>query len=109
MRNNQMITALIWFVPAVMLLLTLLPLSFPGIYVLALEIVVALAAIYIAYLLFTRKPRYYLPWGIAFIVVALVFNPIIKLSVLMGIAIPLSLITAIIFLANWWFVFRTKL
>ncbi len=97
----------LWFVPAILLLITLLPIALPWIYTLVLEIVVSLAAILIAYLHFTEKPRYYIPWGIVFIIIALIYNPIVHLSIIMGIAVPLSLVVALIFILNWWFVYRT--
>lgn len=98
----------LWLVPVVMLLLSLLPMNYPVIFPLVLEIIVSLAAAVITYLLFTQKPKYYIIWAIAFIVIVLIYNPLIRLSVIMGIDIPLALITAIIFITNWWFVFRTR-
>lgn len=99
---------LLWFLPAVVLLLTLFPLNLTIYYPLLLQIVVSLTAAYIAYLLFVEKPRHYLFWGIAFIVVVLVYNPIVRLSIVMEGEIPLALVTAVLYLANWWFVFRSK-
>lgn len=99
----------LWIVPAVMLLITVIPIAFPYLYGLLLQIVVSLTAAIIAYLLFTEKPKYFIIWGIVFVLIVLIYNPIIHLSMIMGVEIPLNLITAIIFLANWWFVFRTKL
>lgn len=98
----------LWIVPAVLLLLTLLPIPLPLFYGLLLQIVVSLAALYIAYLLFTEKPQYYLIWGIVFIFIVLIYNPLIKISIMMGMDVPLNLITALLFLANWFFVFKVR-
>lgn len=99
----------LWIVPAVLLLISLLPINLTALFPLVLQIVVSLAAIFIAYLLFTEKPKYYIIWGIVFVLIVLIYNPLIHLSVIMGIAVPLSLITAVIFVTNWWFVFRAKI
>lgn len=99
---------LIWFVPAVILLLTLFPLELTVYYPLLLQITVSLTAAYIAYLLFMQKPKYYLFWGIAFIVVVLIYNPIVRLSIVMEGEVPLALVTATLYLTNWWFVFRSN-
>lgn len=98
----------LWLVPAIMLLLTLFALGLSVYYPLLLQIIVSLTAAYIAYLLFVEKPKYYVFWGIAFIVVVLVYNPIIRLSIVMEGEIPLALVTAILYLTNWWFVFRSN-
>lgn len=107
-QNGMAKSILIWIVPAVVLLLTLFPLELTVYYPLLLQIVVSLTAAYIAYLLFTQKPRFYLAWGIAFIIVVLVYNPIVRLSIVMEGEIPLALVTAILYLTNWWFVFRSN-
>src|SRR4029079_13747022 len=86
----------LWIVPAVLLLISLLPINLTAFFPIVLQIVVSLAAIVIAYLLFTEKPRYYIIWGIVFIFIVLIYNPLIHLSVIMGIEVPLSLIAAII-------------
>jgi hypothetical protein len=99
----------LWLVPVILLLITLFPLSLSSIYYLILQIIVSLAAILIAYFLFTERPRYYIAWGIAFILIALIYNPIVHLSIIMGIEVSLNLITAIIFFTNWWFVCRTRM
>jgi hypothetical protein len=97
---------LLWALPTVMLLIALLPIALPAFFGMLLQIVVSIAAAVIAYLLFTQKPKYYIIWGIVFIFFVLIFNPVIKLAVLTNMAIPLALIAAAIFIANWWFVFR---
>lgn len=107
-QNGIVKSILIWIVPAVVLLLTLFPLELTVYYPLLLQIVVSLTAAYIAYLLFVEKPKYYLAWGIAFIVVVLIYNPIIRLSIVMEGEVPLALVTAILYLTNWWFVFRSN-
>ncbi len=99
---------LLWFVPAIVLLLSLLPVIFPYVAILLLQIIVSVAAAYISYLHFIEKPKNYLIWAIAFIVVVLVFNPIIQFSVMMNYGIPVALVSAILFLTNWWFVYRVK-
>lgn len=99
--------ALLWVVPAIFLLISLMPVLMPYVFVILLQIIVSLSAAYISYLLFTEKPKYYLIWTIAFILVVLMFNPIMQLNVMMGI-IPLALVTAVLFLANWWFVFKSR-
>lgn len=105
--NRTAITLLVWILPVVLLLLSLLPIAWPALlFPLVLQIVVSLAAAYIVYLLFTLKPAYYMIWGIAFILFVLIYNPIITVSAFSGILLPLALVTAIIWLANWWFVFR---
>lgn len=99
---------LIWLLPTIFLLLALIPMQYPVFFPLILQIVVTVCAIVIAYFLFTEKPPYYLPWGIAFIIIICLFNPIVHFNVTMGFEIPLALIAAIIFIANWWFVFRKR-
>lgn len=109
MNQSGMVKAiLIWIVPAVVLLLTLFPLELTVYYPLLLQIVVSLTAAYIAYLLFVQKPTYYLFWGIAFVIVVLIYNPIVRLSILMEGEVPLALVTATLYLTNWWFVFRSN-
>lgn len=97
---------LLCVVPAIFLLVSLMPVLMPYVFVILLQIIVSLSAAYISYLLFIEKPKYYLIWVIAFILVVLMFNPIMQLNVIMGI-IPLALVAAVLFLANWWFVFKT--
>lgn len=105
--NKAAITFLVWFLPVILLLLSLLPIAWPALlFPLVLQIVVSLAAAYIVYLLFTLKPAYYMIWGIVFILFVMIYNPIITVSAFSGILLPLALVTAIIWFANWWFVFR---
>jgi len=105
--NRAAITFLVWFLPVILLLLSLLPIAWPALlFPLVLQIVVSIAAAYIVFLLFTAKPPYYMIWGIVFILFVLIYNPIITVSAFSGILLPLALVTAIIWLANWWFVFR---
>jgi hypothetical protein len=99
---------LVWIIPTVLLLVSMIPVPLTVFYPLLLKIIVTLAAIIITYLLFTEKPKYYLVWGIVFILIIFIFNPIIQINITMGIDIPLALITAIIFMANWFFVFRKR-
>lgn len=99
----------LWIIPAIMLLLTLVPIGLPAVYTLILQIVVSVTALLIAYLLFTERPRYYVIWGIIFVIILLIYNPLIHLSVTMGVAVPLNLITAILYITNWWFVFRKRM
>lgn len=107
--NKAAITFLVWFLPVIFLLLSLLPIAWPALlFPLLLQIVVSLAAAYIVYLLFTLKPTYYMIWGIVFILFVMIYNPIITVSAFSGILLPLALVTAIIFIANWWFVFRSN-
>jgi hypothetical protein len=108
MQKKHIKNFLIWFFPAVMLLIASLPLSIPFPFIFILQIVVTVCAIVIAYFLFTQKPQYYLPWAIVFIVIALVYNPIIHFNITMGISLPMHLLVAILFIANWWFVFKSK-
>lgn len=95
----------LWMVPAVLLLITLLPVALPAVYSLILQVVVTIAAILIAYLLLTEKPKYYIVWGIIFILIVLIYNPLVHVNVTWGV-VPINLITAIIFILNWWFVYR---
>lgn len=105
--NKAMITFLVWFLPIILLLISLLPINWPALlFPLLLQIVVSIAAAYIVYLLFTTKPPYYMIWGIVFILFVMIYNPIITVSAFSGILLPLALVTAIIWFANWWFVFR---
>ena len=106
--NKTLKHVLLWFVPAALLLLSLFPIPLTIFFPIILQIIVSVAAAYITYLLFMEKPAYYVFWAMAFIFIVLIFNPIIHLSVMMGFDIPLALVAAIIFLTNWWFVFRTK-
>lgn len=98
----------LWFLPAVMLIISLFPIDLPAIYGLLVQIIVSLTAAIIAYLLFTKKPQYFIIWGIVFVLIVLIYNPFIKIAVFSNSIIPISLITAIIFIANWWFVFHKK-
>ena len=95
-------------VPAALLLLSLLPMPFPLLYGALLQIGVSLAAAYIAYRVFREKPPYYLLAGITFILIVLIYNPFIKLTITMGVNIPLNLITGLIFLAHGFFVLTLK-
>jgi hypothetical protein len=99
---------IVWIVPVILLLITLLPVALPWVYSLLLQIIVSLAAILIAYLHFSEKPKYYIPWGIVFIIILFIYNPLIHLNITMGIKVPLNLITAILFCANWFFIFRKR-
>lgn len=106
MEKRYLKNILIWVLPTIFLLLSLIPMAYPVFFPLILQIVVTVCAIIITYLLFTEKPRYYIFWGIAFIIIICIFNPIVHFNVTMGFDIPLALIAALIFMANWWFVFR---
>lgn len=99
---------ILWIIPVILLLITLLPVTLPWVYSLFLQIIVSLAAILIAYLHFSEKPKYYIPWGIVFIIILFIYNPLIHLSITMGVKIPLNLITAILFCTNWFFVYRNR-
>jgi hypothetical protein len=108
MRNTAVIALLVWFLPALLLLVAILPVPLPAFYGLFLQIVVALAAAFIAYLLFTQRPAYYMVWGIVFVFLVLIYNPIVKIPVVSDFPLLLSIITALVFLSNWWLVFRTR-
>jgi hypothetical protein len=97
---------LVWIIPTVLLIVSMIPVPLTVFYPFILKIVVSLTAIIITYLLFTEKPKYYLAWGIVFILIIFIFNPIVQINITMGIDIPLALITAVIYMANWFFVFR---
>lgn len=108
MENNKKFNnILLWGIPTAFLLSTFLPITFPSIYFVVLKVIVSLAALVITYLLFTQKPRYYIIWMIAFLLIAFVFNPIIPLKALMGDTIHFALDAAIVFMLNWWFAFRS--
>jgi len=98
----------LWGVPTALLLVTLLPIGVSPLFGMLLQIVVSIAAAVIAYLLFTQKPKYYIIWGVVFIFIVFIFNPIIKVAIFMNMAIPLALVAAVIFITNWWFVFRNR-
>jgi hypothetical protein len=98
----------LWVVPAVLLLLALLPVLHSYWYVLLLKCIVTLAAAYIAYILFTEKQKDYLIWGIVFIVIAVLYNPIITVFILKRLWVPLTLVVAMAFIANWYLVFRNQ-
>lgn len=105
--NKAAITFLVWFLPVIFLLLSLIPIAWPALIMpLLLQIVVSVASAFIVYFLFTQKPPYYMIWAIVFILFVMIYNPIITVSAFSSILLPLQLITAIIFIANWWFVFR---
>ena len=103
---------LIWIIPAILLLFGLFPMVVTGLYGLygvVLQIVVCLASLFIAYLLFVGKPtQYYVTWGVIFLVIAVLYNPLIKMGILMTFIVPFNLITAIIFIVNWLVVFQAK-
>lgn len=103
---------LIWMVPAILLLFGLFPMvvtGLYGIYGVVLQIVVCLTSLFIVYLLFVEKPtQYYATWGAIFLVIAVLYNPLIKMGFLMTFIVPFNLITAIIFIVNWVVVFQVK-
>lgn len=102
----------IWVVPAILLLFGLFPMVVTGLYGLygtVLQIVVFVTALFIACLHFIKKPsQYYITWGIIFLVIAVLYNPLMKMGILMTFIVPLNLITALIFIVNWLFVFQGK-
>lgn len=98
----------LWIVPAALLLIAVVPLFVTTFYLLLLQIVVTLAAAYIAYILFTEKPKGYLIWGLIFIAIAIIYNPIIKVFLLMTFGALLHFLTALLFVANWYLVFKLK-
>ncbi|MGE3319174.1 MAG: hypothetical protein AB7I18_07735 [Candidatus Berkiella sp.] len=107
--NRAVVTFLVWVLPIIMLLLSLIPIAWPALlFPLLLQIVVSLAAAYIVYLLFTLKPPYYMIWGIVFILFVLIYNPIITVQVVTNILLPTALITIVLWIANWWFCFRNQ-
>lgn len=106
--NRIVIAWLVWVVPVVLLLISLVPMLLPFPFPLILQIWVSIAAAFIAYLLFTRRPPYYIVWGIVFILFVLIFNPIIKFAAFSYLMLPIALITAIIWIANWFVVFRRE-
>lgn len=107
MGRNKIIAWVIWIVPVIFLLLSLAPIPWPPLlFPLILQIWVSVAAAYIVYLLFTQRPPYYVIWAIVFILFVLIYNPIITVSAFSGILLPLALVTAIIWILNWFIVFR---
>jgi hypothetical protein len=105
--SRTVIAWLVWILPVVLLLLSLAPIAWPPLlFPLVLQIVVSVAAAYIVYLLFTQRPPYYMIWGIVFILFVLIYNPIITVAAFSGILLPLALVSAIIWILNWFIVFR---
>ncbi len=99
--------ALIWFIPAFLLIVTLAPVSLPTYYLPVLKIVVSVAAFYILFLLMNERPKYYLLWSVGFVLVIVVFNPIYVLS-FMKKETHFAIDAAMFFVANWLFAFKPK-
>ncbi|MBN9287740.1 MAG: hypothetical protein BGO43_03000 [Gammaproteobacteria bacterium 39-13] len=117
MQNNSM---LVWWIPIITLLLILFPFKEESyrIYVPFLSIVGGFAIwLVISYLFFLKERKDAKLWGVVFLVVALFYNPfMIKLNAAImvanlshPIAILMNLVTAGVFLYNWWlFKFKEK-
>ncbi len=88
--------AALWFVPAAMLLIALAPLPY-GYYTL-LRLVVCVSAGTVAYLSWPKHAA----WSVGFIVVALLFNPLIIVALDRGTWAPIDVGVAILYAAHWW-------
>ena len=99
------IPVVVWLVPPVLLCLAFIPL--PYLYYSVQRLVVFAAALVIAgaILAESREPPA-LFWAIGFVVIALVFNPIVPLRLRPQLWKVLDLAAAAGFLAHWWLVRR---
>lgn len=83
----------LWFVvPVVFLLIALLPLPYG--YYQFMRIVVCIAAAYIAFRAFSFNQR---GWGVAFGMIAILFNPIIPVHLSRGVWAPIDIAAAVLF------------
>ena len=97
-RSNS-IPVIVWIVPAVALAIALFPLPY-GYYKL-LRVVVCLAAIVIAAHSYDKPNAG--AWPLAFIALAIVFNPIIPLHLHRAVWLPVDVVAALIFAGHlWW-------
>ena len=86
---------LVWYIPAGMLAVAVLPLPYG--YYMFLRLAVTAAAAYVAYVNFNKD----IPvWGIVFVGVALLFNPIFEVHLDKVIWVIIDTATAIIFFIN---------
>jgi hypothetical protein len=92
--------AALWLIPAAMLLAALLHLPY-GYYAL-LRLVVCVSAAIIAYKSWPKHQT----WAIAFVLVALLFNPLVIVSFDRETWAPIDVAVAAMFLSHWWFVGR---
>lgn len=90
----------LWLLPAGMLVLALLQLPY-GYYTL-LRLVVCLTAAIVA---FQSWPKHQ-AWAIAFGLVALLFNPLVIVSLDRETWAPIDVAVATMYLSHWWFVGR---
>jgi len=84
----------VWYVPVILLLITLLPLPF-GIYIL-MRLVVTVAAAFLAYAEYQRTGALS-GWVITFILIAILFNPILPVVLPRILWIPINLAIAAVF------------
>ena len=83
----------LWFVvPVVFLLMSLLPLPYG--YYQFMRIVVCIAASYIAFRAFSCNQK---GWGIAFGMIAILFNPIMPVHLSRGVWAPIDIAAAVLF------------
>ena len=99
-EQSNSITAIVWVVPVVALAITLFPLPY-GYYTL-LRVVVCLAAIVIA-ADSHDKPNAG-AWPLAFIALAIIFNPIFPLHLGRTVWLPVDIAAALIFAGHLWWI-----
>jgi hypothetical protein len=99
-EQSNSIPAIVWVVPAVALAIALFPLPY-GYYTL-LRVVVCLAAIVIA-ADSHNKPNAG-AWPLAFIALAIIFNPIIPLHLGRTVWLPVDIAAALIFAGHLWWI-----
>ena len=107
MKIHRAVQDMVWLAPAVLLVLSLIGLAIPHLG-LIVGVIVSVAALFISYLHLVQKPAYYLAWLLAFVVLFLIYNPIFSIAFFNTLGLPLNLIAAIIFIANWYLVFKAK-
>lgn len=84
---------LLWYVPAIMLLLALFPWIY-GYYV-AVRLVVCVSSAIIAWLSYQKSGL--CSWTFVFIFIALIFNPLLPVYLVRSIWIPIDIVVAILF------------
>ncbi len=108
MDNKKVKDFLIWILPAILLIWAVLPIPHIPFFGLILKTGVTVCAGFIIYYLTKTKPKHYIPWIVGFAFIIAFYNPVLRIGMPAFLAVPLTITAAIAFVANWYFVFKTR-
>jgi len=95
-KKYSAVISILWIIPAIMLLVAMLPMPYG--YYTFLRIMVGLASGFIAYVVYSET-RDIGPWAVTYAFIALLFNPIAPIHLSREIWLPVDLFTSGVFCA----------